>query len=120
VRLERTTRGLLLRSLKSEFYRFELNLRVWRRKPEPSAKRRIIASAATLHFNSIFRRDPMSSTSDKIKGAANEAIGNVKQAAGKAVGNDRLVVKGAVQERKGEAQQAVGKAKSAVKKVIDG
>ena len=61
----------------------------------------------------------MSSTSDKIKGAANEAAGNVKQAVGKAVGNDRLVVKGAVQERKGEAQQAVGKAKSAVKKIID-
>jgi uncharacterized protein YjbJ (UPF0337 family) len=68
----------------------------------------------------FFRRNPMSSTSDKIKGAANEAMGNVKQAAGKAVGNDRLVVKGALQERKGEVQQAVGKAKSAVKKVIDG
>jgi uncharacterized protein YjbJ (UPF0337 family) len=62
----------------------------------------------------------MSSTSDKIKGAANEAIGHVKQAAGKATGNDHLVIKGAVQERKGEAQQALGKAKSSVKKIIDG
>jgi uncharacterized protein YjbJ (UPF0337 family) len=61
----------------------------------------------------------MSSTSDKIKGAANEAMGNAKQAAGKAVGNDRLQAKGMLQERKGEAQQAVGKAKAAVKKVID-
>ena len=61
----------------------------------------------------------MSSSTDKIKGAANEAVGNVKQAAGKAVGNDRLTVEGALQERKGEAQHAVGKAKDAVKNVID-
>ena len=61
----------------------------------------------------------MSSTTDKIKGLANEAAGNVKQAAGKAVGNDRLQAEGIVQERKGEAQQAVGKVKDAVKKIVD-
>ena len=32
----------------------------------------------------------MSSAGDKIKGMANEAVGNVKQAVGKATGNDRL------------------------------
>jgi uncharacterized protein YjbJ (UPF0337 family) len=61
----------------------------------------------------------MSSTSDKIKGMANEAAGNLKQAAGKVVGNDRMRAEGIVQERKGEAQQAVGKGKDAVKKIID-
>jgi uncharacterized protein YjbJ (UPF0337 family) len=61
----------------------------------------------------------MNSTSDKIKGMANEAAGNLKQAAGKAVGNDRLRAEGIVQERKGEAQQAIGKGKDAVKKIID-
>jgi uncharacterized protein YjbJ (UPF0337 family) len=61
----------------------------------------------------------MSSTSDKIKGMANEAAGNLKQAAGKIVGNDRMRAEGIVQERKGEAQQAVGKGKDAVKKIID-
>jgi uncharacterized protein YjbJ (UPF0337 family) len=61
----------------------------------------------------------MSSTSDKIKGVANEAAGNLKQAAGKAVGNDRMRAEGIVQERKGEAQQALGKGKDAVKKIID-
>ena len=61
----------------------------------------------------------MTSTTDKIKGAANEAMGNVKQAAGKVAGNDRLRAQGMMQERKGEAQQAVGKAKDAVKKIID-
>ena len=61
----------------------------------------------------------MSSTGDKIKGMANEAVGNVKQAVGKATGNDRLRAEGAAQELKGEAQQALGKAKDAVKKVVD-
>jgi uncharacterized protein YjbJ (UPF0337 family) len=59
------------------------------------------------------------STTDKIKGYANEAAGNAKQAVGKAIGNDRMRADGAMQERKGEAQQAVGKAKDAVKKVVD-
>lgn len=61
----------------------------------------------------------MSSTSDKIKGMANEAAGNVKQAVGKATDNEKLEAKGFVQERKGEAQQAVGKAKDTVKKAVD-
>ena len=61
----------------------------------------------------------MSSTTDKIKGLANEAVGAVKQGVGKAVGNRDLEVKGAVQKKKGEAEQAVGKAKDAVKGVID-
>ena len=58
----------------------------------------------------------MSGTSDKIKGVANEAVGNIKQGVGKVTGNEELQVKGAVQEKKGEAQQAVGKTKDAVKK----
>lgn len=61
----------------------------------------------------------MSSTSDKIKGAANEAAGNVKQAVGKATDNPKLQAEGFAQERKGEAQQAVGKAKDAVKDAVD-
>ena len=58
----------------------------------------------------------MSGTKDKIKGVANEAVGNVKQGVGKAAGNEELQVKGAVQEKKGEAQQTVGDVKDAVKK----
>lgn len=42
----------------------------------------------------------MSSTSDKVKGLANEAIGKVKQAVGRATGNTELEVKGKVQEKK--------------------
>jgi uncharacterized protein YjbJ (UPF0337 family) len=61
----------------------------------------------------------MGSTTDKIKGAANEAAGTVKQAVGKVVGNPNLEIEGAGQKLKGEAQGAVGNAKEAVKKVID-
>lgn len=57
----------------------------------------------------------MGSTTDKIKGYANEAAGNVKQGVGKAVGSEKLQAEGALQELKGEAQVAVGKAKKAVK-----
>lgn len=40
----------------------------------------------------------MSSTVDKAKGLANETIGNVKQAAGKATGNTSLQAEGKAQE----------------------
>jgi uncharacterized protein YjbJ (UPF0337 family) len=62
----------------------------------------------------------MSSTTDKIKGVTNEAIGNVKQGVGKAIDSDKMRVEGALQERKGEAQQAIGKTTDALKKAIDG
>lgn len=61
----------------------------------------------------------MGSTADKIKGMANEAAGNVKQAAGKAFNKPELEAEGLIQERKGEAQQALGKGKEAIKKVVD-
>ena len=61
----------------------------------------------------------MGSTSDKIKGAANEAAGVIKQGVGKLVGSDKLKVEGKVQEIKGEAEVALGKAKDAIKKGAD-
>ena len=61
----------------------------------------------------------MSSTGDKVKGMANEAVGNVKQGVGKATDNDKMQVEGKIQEKKGEAQQDVGKAKDAVKNTVD-
>lgn len=57
----------------------------------------------------------MGSTSDKIKGMANEAAGNVKQGVGKAVGSEKLRQEGSAQELKGEMQQTAGEAKQAVK-----
>lgn len=61
----------------------------------------------------------MGSTSDKVSGLANEAIGNIKQGVGKLVGNDKLQAEGKIQEIKGEGQQAVGDAKAAAKDRAD-
>ncbi|MGX7706224.1 CsbD family protein [Methylobacterium sp. Gmos1] len=61
----------------------------------------------------------MSSTTDKLKGLANEALGNVKQGVGKVTGNDHLVAEGKAQELKGEAQRTVGEAKDGIKNVAD-
>lgn len=61
----------------------------------------------------------MGSTTDKLKGLANEAIGNAKQGIGRATGDRQTEAEGVVQERKGEAQQTIGKAKDAVKNTID-
>jgi uncharacterized protein YjbJ (UPF0337 family) len=56
----------------------------------------------------------MGSTTDKIKGTANEAMGKAKQGVGEATGSERLKGEGAVQEVKGKGQQAMGDAKDAV------
>ena len=56
----------------------------------------------------------MGEMKDRAKGLANEAIGNTKQAVGKATDNAELHAKGVAQERKGEAQSAAGKIKGAM------
>lgn len=61
----------------------------------------------------------MGATADKVKGAANEAIGKAKQGVGHAVGSDRLQGEGAVQEIKGKGQQALGDAKQATKDAVN-
>lgn len=57
----------------------------------------------------------MSGTTDKIKGMANEAAGNVKQGLGKLTGDEKLRAEGLAQEAKGDAQQAVGDLKNKIK-----
>jgi uncharacterized protein YjbJ (UPF0337 family) len=57
----------------------------------------------------------MSSTTDKVKGYANEAAGKVKQGVGRAVGSDKLQGEGAAQEVKGNVQVGIGKVKDAAK-----
>lgn len=59
------------------------------------------------------------STTDKIKGVANEAAGTIRQGVGRAIGNSEMEAKGLVQKTKGEAQQLKGDAKDAVKGVVD-
>jgi uncharacterized protein YjbJ (UPF0337 family) len=64
-------------------------------------------------------RSSMGSTTDKIKGATNEAVGKAKQGVGEAVGSDRLQGEGIVQEVKGKGQQALGDAKEATKDAVN-
>mgnify|MGYP000739342674 CR=1 FL=1 len=61
----------------------------------------------------------MGSTTDKIKGTANEAIGKAKQGIGEVTGNDRLQGEGVIQEVKGKGQKAVGDAKEMAKDALD-
>jgi uncharacterized protein YjbJ (UPF0337 family) len=61
----------------------------------------------------------MGSTSDKIKGATNEAIGKGKQGVGRATGSERLEGEGAMQEVKGKGQKALGDAKQATKDAVN-
>ncbi len=60
-----------------------------------------------------------SSTTDKIKGVANEAAGSIRQGVGRAIGDSEMEAKGLVQEKKGEAQQLKGDAKDAIKSGVD-
>ena len=57
----------------------------------------------------------MGSTTDKVSGVANEAIGKAKQGIGDAVGSAKLKGEGQAQELKGDTQKAAGDAKAAVK-----
>ena len=61
----------------------------------------------------------MSSTTDKLKGTANQVAGKVKQGVGEAAYDPALKGEGKVQEAKGDLQKAVGKGKDALKKAAD-
>ena len=53
---------------------------------------------------------------DKVKGAANEAVGKAKQAVGKKIDSPKTIAKGAAQEFKGKVQKAEGSVKGTAKK----
>lgn len=57
-------------------------------------------------------------STNRIEGAAKKATGAIKEAAGKAVGDEKLRAKGAAEKAEGTVQNAVGKAQDKVAKVI--
>ncbi|HVY84355.1 MAG TPA: CsbD family protein [Caulobacterales bacterium] len=57
---------------------------------------------------------------EHVKGAADKASGAMKDAAGKATGNDKLRAEGAVDKAKGEARQTLGDVKDAARKADKG
>ncbi len=52
---------------------------------------------------------------DRVEGAANQAKGKMKEAAGKAVGDGKLQSEGVADQVKGKVQNAVGGLKDALK-----
>jgi len=56
---------------------------------------------------------------DQVKGRMETAKGDIKEAAGKMVGNQKLQGEGLVDQAKGKAQAGYGDAKEQVKKGID-
>ena len=60
---------------------------------------------------------------DQVDGRAQTAKGNVKEAAGKLVGNERLAAEGRADQASGKVQSTVGDVKNdvgnAIKKAID-
>ncbi len=56
---------------------------------------------------------------DQIEGRATEAKGDIKEAAGKLVGNTKLQGEGLIDQAKGKAQAGLGDAKEKVKNAID-
>jgi uncharacterized protein YjbJ (UPF0337 family) len=55
-------------------------------------------------------------TADKARNSAQRAKGKVKEAAGKATGNDKLQAKGKADQRKGSLKKAGENVKDAFKK----
>lgn len=57
---------------------------------------------------------------DRIKGAAKQAKGTVKQAAGRILGDAKLQAEGKADKVKGKIQNAIGGAKDTARKIIKG
>lgn len=55
---------------------------------------------------------------DQVKGRVETAKGNVKEAAGKLVGNERLTAEGQVEQAAGKVQSTTGDVKNNVGKAI--
>ena len=58
-------------------------------------------------------------TSDRVQGAAKDAVGTAKEKAGEATGDEKLRDEGTADKAEGKTQGAVGKAKEAVGDAVD-
>jgi uncharacterized protein YjbJ (UPF0337 family) len=56
---------------------------------------------------------------DRIEGAANQAKGGLKEAAGKVTGDTKLQAEGQADKAAGKLQNAVGGAKDTVRNALD-
>jgi len=56
---------------------------------------------------------------DRIEGAGKEAGGNIKEAAGKVLGDEKMKAEGRADQAEGKMQNTVGGAKDAVRDKLD-
>jgi len=61
----------------------------------------------------------MNSDHDNLKGSINSTFGSLKEAAGKATGNQNLEAEGSAQKTKGQVQKLMGSVKDVVQKGKD-
>lgn len=57
---------------------------------------------------------------DRIKGAATNVGGKIKEGFGKLVGDEKMVVEGEAEQVKGKAENTVGGVKDTARNVVDG
>jgi uncharacterized protein YjbJ (UPF0337 family) len=55
---------------------------------------------------------------DTVKGAAKDASGSIKEAVGKATGNERLEAEGVSERAAGKVQKGVGELKEAARDIL--
>jgi len=55
---------------------------------------------------------------DEMKGAAKDMKGSIKEAAGKATGNDKMAAEGAAERTAGKVQKGVGNLKDAARNAL--
>jgi uncharacterized protein YjbJ (UPF0337 family) len=55
---------------------------------------------------------------DRIAGSAKQAVGGVKEAAGKVLGDKKLQADGSAQKAEGAVQNAVGGVRDAVREIV--
>ena len=53
-------------------------------------------------------------STNRVEGAVDKGVGAVKEAAGKATGNERLEAEGVAQKTKGDVQNKVGQAQDKI------
>jgi uncharacterized protein YjbJ (UPF0337 family) len=75
-----------------------------------------LPAASAVHGQRIVADEEMNMDKDRIKGAAKNTTGKMKEAAGKMTGDTKMQAEGKMDRAAGKARNAMGGAKDAMKK----
>ena len=73
-------------------------------------------AASAVHRQPIVADEEMNMDKDRMKGAAKNTTGKMKEAAGKMTGDTKMQAEGKMDRAAGKARNAIGGAKDAMKK----